>query len=279
MGWPRFLPGGPFGQTLRRRHGDPGAHRGQVGGPGTRGERRPGPGAPRAPAGPAGLLRHPPRGARGWGGARGRGRRSPGRLPPRRRRSDGAGLAAGLAAPGRLPRARLAPTSTGAPAPPAAPSERGAPGPGAGAAPAGGGGSRGARRGGGACGARGAIMVKNKGGRGGGRARRPRSTSARALNLNLYLTLCPEGGAGSPSEPWTARQGRHRRRRGGAPCAKSCAPRLPGAARFWGPPRPPAEPGRARGREVCAPSPRARRDSRHVAPAAAAAAIQPLIER
>lgn len=176
--------GSPSGQTLRRRHGDPEAHQGELGERDARGEGgRPAPPAPCAPpqgpssssappAGPAGLPSLPPpgalvaaRGGPGAGHGGGRRRTSQGFLPPRQRpsvRPTELGLPLGLQGLGGLPRARVAPRPFGGP------ERAGALGPGTGAAPAGGGGSCGGRAGAGAPSVRawGAIILKNKGGRG-----------------------------------------------------------------------------------------------------------------
>lgn len=183
-GWgARFLLGGPSGQNLRRRHGDPEAHRGELGEPDARGEGgHPAP-SPRAPLPrPDGAAQPPSRGparsrrARGArGGARGVRAAQPRLLTsaPASVRPTELGLQLGLrgqGGPHGLGPRRPPPKP---PDPSVAPSERaGALGPGTGAAPAGGGGSCGARwgGGGGACGAPpveawGAFILKNKGGR------------------------------------------------------------------------------------------------------------------
>ena len=134
---------------------------------------------------------------------RGRGTRDAGEprqgfLPQREHPSDQARFAAGTAGLGRLPRTRIAPPPSPSPQTLRWP-RAGAPGPGD-RRRAGGRRSllRGTvGRGGGVCrvppgGDLGAIILKNKGDRG-----RLGAPPGPALNLNLYLTLCPEGGEGT----------------------------------------------------------------------------------
>lgn len=162
---PRGAPRRAGGARRPRGRRAPGAPRPVRPSPGPeqqqRAPRRPG-GAPQPPS-----ARGPGRCARGaGGGARGGAPADqPGLLtsaPASVRPSDRARFAAGIAGLGRLPRARVAPRPFGGP------ERAGALGPGTGAAPAGGGGSCGGRAGAGAPSIRawGAIILKNKGGRG-----------------------------------------------------------------------------------------------------------------